>query len=327
MTVRWGLIGAGDIVRKRVAGALRDTAGCELVAVSRRDAGQAESAARDLGARLWFSEWRDLVTSPEIDAVYIATPVYLHAEQTIAAAEAGKHVLCEKPMAMSVAECDQMIDTCDASNVKLGIAYYRHFYPLLDRVKQIIASGKIGRVSVVHIDAFEHFDPPADHPRRWLLDEGASGGGPMFDFGCHRIEVLQNLFGTIDEVRSVVSSSIYARPVEDTAVAVLHFSTGMTATVTVTHATSGPRDTVDIYGTEGSLSIGSLNDGELVARTVAGQRTEQYPPHPNLHQPLVEDFVDAVRSDRMPLVDGHAGKNVNLILDEIYGRDARSAAG
>src|SRR6185369_8026740 len=148
MTVRWGLIGAGDIVRKRVAAALRETAGSELVAVSRRDASQAEATATDLGARLWFSEWRDLVASPEIDAVYIATPVYLHAEQTIAAAEAGKHVLCEKPMGLSVRECDEMIAACQANNVKLGIAYYRRFYPAVKRAKEIINSGEIGKVSV-----------------------------------------------------------------------------------------------------------------------------------------------------------------------------------
>ena len=137
--VRWGLIGAGDIARKRIAPALRDLPNCEFVSVSRSRSELAEEFANEFGARKWFADWRELVSDPEIDAVYIATPVYLHAEQTIAAADAGKHVLCEKPMALSVKECDEMIAACRSNDVKLGIAYYRRFYPVIKRVKEIIA--------------------------------------------------------------------------------------------------------------------------------------------------------------------------------------------
>src|SRR5437762_8163128 len=144
MKLRWGLIGCGDIAQKRVAPALRDAPLCEFVAIARNQAHLAESFAREFGARKWYSDWRDLVRDSEIDSVYIATPVHLHAEQTIAAAEAGKHVLCEKPMAMNPAECDRMIAACRGARVSLGIAYYRHFYPAVIRIRQLIASGAIG---------------------------------------------------------------------------------------------------------------------------------------------------------------------------------------
>ena len=101
-----------------------------------------------MGARRWHGDWRALVADAEVNAVYIATPVHVHAEQTIAAAEAGKHVLCEKPMAMTASECDRMLAACRASGVTLGIAYYRRFYPAVVRVKQIIASGEIGAAGV-----------------------------------------------------------------------------------------------------------------------------------------------------------------------------------
>jgi len=129
--MNWGLIGCGDISRKRVAPALRDSPLCELKAVSRAKAELAEAFAREFRAQRWFADWRELLEDHEIDAVYVATPVHLHAEQTIAAANAGKHVLCEKPMALTVAECDRMIDACRTNNVKLGVAYYRHFYPVV----------------------------------------------------------------------------------------------------------------------------------------------------------------------------------------------------
>ncbi len=111
----WGLIGAGDIVRKRVAAALRDSPGSELIAVCRARGDLAESFAASVGALRGYRQWNDLLTDPEVAAVYIATPVHLHAAQTIAAAEAGKHVLCEKPMALTAAECGPMIAACRAN--------------------------------------------------------------------------------------------------------------------------------------------------------------------------------------------------------------------
>src|SRR4051794_25081955 len=121
MSLAWGLIGAGDIVRKRVAGALRHGTGCHLVAVSRARADLVDAFAREVGALRAYADWRDLVAGEAVEAVYVATPVHLHARQTIAAAEAGKHVLCEKPMAMDAGECDRMIAACRANRVALGI--------------------------------------------------------------------------------------------------------------------------------------------------------------------------------------------------------------
>ena len=320
--VRFGLIGAGDISRKRVAPALRDLENVDFVSVSRSRSELAESFANEFGARKWFADWRDLIADDEIDAVYLATPVYVHAEQTIAAAEAGKHVLCEKPMALSVASCDEMIAACRANNVKLGIAYYRRFYPVLERVKQIIEAGEIGRVSFAQINAFEYFNPSPDHPRRWFVEKEKSGGGPMIDFGCHRIEVFANLFGTVRRVESIVSNDVFGRGVEDTASAIFQFESGVCASLTVTHATTDARDTLEIYGTSGSILIPALNMGKMAITTVEGERTESHPPTANFHEPLIEDFARAVLDDREPRVDGTAGREVSRLIEEIYERGA-----
>lgn len=123
--VRWGLIGCGDIARKSVVPAIQHAENSELAVVNRSDYSKAESFAKEFGVKKWTAHWQDLVRDPEINSLYAATPVYLHARQTIAAAENGKHVLCEKPMALNTTECTKMIDACKANNVKLGIAYYR----------------------------------------------------------------------------------------------------------------------------------------------------------------------------------------------------------
>jgi predicted dehydrogenase len=316
--MRWGLIGAGDIVRKRVGEALRTGRGCELLVVSRARIDLLEPFAREVGARRWHADWRDLVRDADVDAVYVATPVHLHAEQTIAAAEAGKHVLCEKPMAMDVAQCDRMIAACREARVRLGVAYYRHFYPAVVRIKQLLASGAIGEPVLAQMIASEPFDPRPGAPRYWLVQQSRSGGGPMADFGCHRLEVLRHLLGPVSRVRSLVANVALDREVEDTAAALLQFERGACAMVAVTNAAVERQDTLAIFGTRGSIHVAALNAGEIVVRTAAGDSVEAHPPAVNVHLPLVEEFADAVRSGRDPAVDGVAGRAIAVIQDEIY---------
>jgi predicted dehydrogenase len=317
---KWGLIGAGDIARKRVAPALRDAPSSELLAISRAQPGLAESFAKTFGAPRWYGHWRELLADADVDAVYIATPVHLHAAQTIAAAEAGKHVLCEKPMAMSAGECDRMIAACRANDVRLGVAYYRHFYPAIGRIKQIIASGEIGDPVLAEINAFERFNPQPGDARHWLMRKAEAGGGPMFDFGCHRLEVLLNLLGPLRRTASITAKVVFDREVEDTAVAVLQFARGTCATLAVTHAAIEARDTLSLFGTTGSIHVAELNKGGIRITSGTAERHESHPPAPNLHQPLVDDFVDAVLTGREPGVDGGIGRTVAAIEDEIYDR-------
>lgn len=316
--VRWGLIGCGDIARKRVAPALRDSALCELVAVARAQASLAETCAREFGARRWYAEWEEMLMDYEIDALYVATPVHLHAEQVISAAERGKHVLCEKPMALDVAQCDRMIAACRGNDVKLGVAYYRHFYPVVRRVRELIASGEIGVPIVAQMNAFEWFDPKPADARAWLLRKKLSGGGPMFDFGCHRIEVLLDLYGSVGEVKATLANALFDREVEDTATAIFQFERGTSAVLTVTHAAREPQDTFDLFCSRGSIHIPVLNAGTMRIVTATGERTETHPNSANIHQPLIDDFAAAVIANRDPIVTGELARAVALVEELIY---------
>lgn len=312
------MIGAGDIARKRIAPALNEIENCEFVSVSRSRAHSAEEFANEFGAKKWFADWRELVRDEETNAVYIATPVFLHREQTVAAAENGKHVLCEKPLALNAKECDEMIAACKANGVKLGVAYYRPFYPLIEKVKQIIASGEIGKAVVAQINSFEYFNPAKEHPRFWLLEKEKSGGGPMMDFGCHRLEVLTNLFGKVSEIKSVLGKAAFERETEDTAIANMQFESGTFASLTVTHAATEPQDTLSIFGTKGAIHIPVLNKDEIKIKTENGERTEFHAPHKNVHQPLIEDFTNSVLENREPKISGERGKEIAVLIDEIY---------
>jgi predicted dehydrogenase len=318
-SLRWGLIGCGDIAEQRVAPALRDAPGSSLVAVSRARAELAEDFARRHGAERWHSDWRDLLREPDLDAIYVATPVHLHAEQAVAAAEAGKHVLCEKPMALDVAGCDRMLAAARTHRVRLGVAYYRHHYPIVRRLHDLVREGAFGQIVLAQVQAYSPFNAAPGQPRAWLLDKAAAGGGPMFDTGCHRIEVLVDLLGPVEEARGFLANARYHdREVEDTAVAHLAFESGATGIISVSQATLESRDTIDIYGSSGSAHVAVLNQGTLRIVTPSGERVEQLPPHANLHLPLVADFVQAVLDGRDPTVTGEIGLAVSRVLEAIY---------
>ena len=319
--VRWGLVGCGDIAAKRVAAALGQSRGSALVAVARSRSELAAGFAERHGAKRWHADWRELLRDEEVDAVYVATPVRLHADQAVAAAESGKHVLCEKPMALDVAGGERMIAAARGNGVRLGVAYYRHHYPVVARLRELLASGDLGQPVLAQVQAFEPFDPGPDHPRAWLMRRSEAGGGPMADFGCHRIEVLLDLLGEVAEVHGFPANvRLHEREVEDTCVAHLRFRRGAAAVLTVTHAALEPRDTLEIFATRGSAHVGVLNKGELRVVTAAGTADERHPPHSNLHLPLVEDFVAAVRDGREPAVTGEIGLEVARVIARIYGQ-------
>jgi predicted dehydrogenase len=304
-----------------VAAALGSADGSALETVARQRADLAAEFAARHGARRWHADWRDVVTHHDVDAVYIATPVDLHAEQAVAAAEAGKHVLCEKPMALTPADCERMIAAARAHGVRLGVAYYRHHYPIVARLRDLVASGELGQPVAAVVQTYETFDPPPDHPRAWLLKKARAGGGPMFDFGCHRIEVLLDLFGPIRTVDGFHANVRFRnREVEDTCTAHLGFVSGAQATLIVSHAALEPRDSFEIVGTKGSAHVEALTKGRLRIVTEEGVREERHLSPPNLHQPLVEDFIDAIREEREPVVTGEIGLAVARVVDAIYHR-------
>ncbi len=265
---------------------------------------------RELGAERWHARWEDLVADPGIDAVYVATPVHVHAAQAIAAAEAGKHVLCEKPMAMDVAECDRMIAACRANQVRLGVAYYRHFYPAVVRLRALVDAGEIGDPVLAQIDAFERFNP-----RRTKSGTGSSSVRFPAAARCSTSAATASKSSCRCSVRfgetvGLTANVVFDREVEDTAVAAL-----LVRERAVRDGDRHPR------GDRAQGHAAHLRDDGLHSHCRAERRTARRhtgrpgaarvaPAGSNLHQPLVEDFVDAVRSDRAPAVDGTVGRAV-----------------
>ncbi len=320
--VLWGLTGCGDIAEKRVVKAIQDSANAKLVGCVRRNAERLAEFQSRHAIPKGYPNYRDLVNDPELDAVYVATPVWLHCSQTTKAAEKGKHVLCEKPMAMNPQECRRMMDACRSNGVKLGVAYYRRFYPTVRKMKEILRQGLIGEPILVRSTLVEHARlPDGDNPGwRFVLKQG--GGGLLMDMASHRLDLLAMLFGRPESVAGFTDTRTCPIEVEDTGSLIIRFAGGLHALVFASHCVKPPRDDFEILGSRGCLRAAPLNGDRL---EMVGHRTETFlvPKADNVHQPLVEDFNGAVMEDRQPAVPGEEGIQASLLLEAAY-QSARS---
>jgi predicted dehydrogenase len=297
----WGILGAGDIARKHVAAAMQSAPGHRLGAVMRRDAAEAERFARDYGVERWYTDARALVSDPSIDAVFIATPPSSHAELTALAAEHGKHVICEKPIADTPAAAERMIAACQRAGVRLMICHYQRFNRRHELIRQWIHAGAIGRVISARWN-FSSYSPPA--AGAWRHDPAIAGGGPLMDLGSHCLDLLQYLCGAIE--RGIVQADTLAweTPVEDTGTILLRLASGAHATVTTHWSTLLPDDAarshLEIQGSAGSIVAHPLfskdHSGTLLLHRAEGTEDHSCGPLGRVHEDVIEHFRQAVES-------------------------------
>ncbi|MPZ70998.1 MAG: gfo/Idh/MocA family oxidoreductase [Actinobacteria bacterium] len=248
MTLRWGILSTAAIGRSSVIPGTQAADRCEVVAVGSRDADAATAFASELGLPRSHGSYEALLADPEVDAVYIPLPNHLHAEWTIAAARAGKHVLCEKPIAMTAAEARSMVEVCDAEGVLLMEAFMYRLHPIWEATRELVASGRIGTLRSVQ-SWFSYFnDDPAN-----IRNIREAGGGALFDIGCYCVNVSRMLFGS--EPQEILASVEIdpATNVDVLTSAILEFEGGTAAFTCSTRTESDQR--VHIYGTEGRITI------------------------------------------------------------------------
>jgi 1,5-anhydro-D-fructose reductase (1,5-anhydro-D-mannitol-forming) len=293
--VNWIVIGIGDITVRRVIPAIQAEARSRLYGFVTRDPAKAaeyiSSDKTSNNIRVWATlddALRDADVQKNVQAVYVGTPVFLHASQTIQALRAGKHVLCEKPMAMNEAEASRMVRTATESDRQFGVAYYRRFYPKVLRAKQLLEAGAIGKPVFAELTNHMWFDGTGN--RGWLFDPAKAGGGPLFDVASHRIDVLNFLFGKPSGALGRLSNVVHHYAVEDNATVMIEYANGVRGVVDVRWHSKINRDECRIRGTEGEMEMSPLNGPDLIC---PGGR-ESLPMHANVHLPLIENFVDAV---------------------------------
>jgi 1,5-anhydro-D-fructose reductase (1,5-anhydro-D-mannitol-forming) len=291
--LNWIVIGIGDIAIRRVIPAILAEPRSRLYGLVTRD--PAKAAPYDTRV---FGTLDDALADPEVNAVYVGTPVFLHGPQTVQSLRAGKHVLCEKPMAMNEAEARWMLQAAEESGKTLGVAYYRRCYPKVQRAKQLLASGAIGQPVVAEFTNHMWFDGTGS--RSWLVDPAKAGGGPLFDIASHRIDVLNFLFGQPQAVTGQLSNAVHRYAVEDNATVMIEYECGVRGVVDVRWHSKIGRDECRIRGTDGEIEMSPLNGPDLIW---PGGR-ESLAAHANLHYPMIENFVDAVLGKSSLLASG-----------------------
>ena len=330
----FAILGAGmvaDYLRQAIAA--NADVGARLVAVGDIDRARFDEISMRFGVRCVTPE--TLLADEDVDVICVATPSGQHASQAIAAAQAGKHVIVEKPMALSLADADDMMAACDQAGVTLGVTLQRRADPLFRRVYDAIQAGDLGDltlglVTLPYYRPQAYFDQ-AEWRGTWALD----GGGVLMNQGIHEVDLLIWYMGDPTQVQALAGTLHRGVEVEDTLAATLQFPNGALATIIGTTTTEpGFPHRIEIYGTRGGIQI----EGEHVRRWELADPAKALVEPPEIetgttdagaggdprgiaatgHIAIVRDFVQALRADRPPLVDGHQGRRSLATVLAIY---------
>lgn len=340
--LRVGIIGAGRISDAHAEGYLRLSDRVSIVAVASARLDHARSRAHQWGATYSFDSIDDLLTGCETDAVDICLPHHLHLEAVRKACAHGKHILLEKPMARSLDEADELLATVKTSGVRFMVAHNHVFNPIVQKAKEVIRKGLIGRVHLAKASSFGWFFFLDDDFRK---SYERTGGGILIDTGLHLIYILQYLLGDIESVTTVQGRLVRREmEAEDTAILALRFAVGALGEITVSYASKVPdwekgfpagwEQSVNILGTEGALSL-SLTKDSLRYYSEAEMPSTLRPlsgwtaininnAYASSFHAEVKHFVESIANSTEPEVGGEEGRKVLEVIGGAY-RSARES--
>jgi len=311
--IRWGVLGSGGIARRRtIPEGIVAAGNAELVSVYDINAKANEEVAKQFDASAAGSI--DELLASDIQVVYIATPAILHCEQVMACAKAKKHVLCEKPLGMTVKETQKMIEVCKKARVQLGTAFMMRFQSQHQAVLKLIQDGKLGK-PVYGRAQLSCWYPPIKGA--WRQDPKQGGGGSLMDMGGHCIDLLEMFFGPVKSVSCITRNSVHKYKSEDSAVAMLEFKNGAIGIVDTFFCIpdNSSKNILELYGSNGSIlakgTIGQGAAGEMVAylegetsgydaqqARASGEALVMAPKPVNTYKAEVEEFSAAILEKR-----------------------------
>ncbi len=319
--VRWGMIGCGDVTEKKSGPAFNQIKHSSLVAVMGRTPEKTQAYAGRHGIPRWYTSASDLVMDPLVNAVYIATPPDSHAEYTLLAAQAGKPVYVEKPMARTYAECQAMITACQEASVPLFVAYYRRCLPAFQRVKSLVGGGAIGTVRFISVRLFHSLHPGDSDSQHlpWRVLPEISGGGYFYDLGSHQLDFLDDLFGPVISAVGQSSNQAGLYPAEDIVAASWTHRSGVVGNglwcFTVDKAQQ--MDLAEVVGSRGKLSFSFFEPLPVTLETEKGVESFSFPRIEPIQQPLIQAVVDDLRGLGICPSTGVSAARTNRVMEQI----------
>ncbi|MEO8133640.1 MAG: Gfo/Idh/MocA family oxidoreductase [Betaproteobacteria bacterium] len=322
-TIRWGIIGCGDVTEVKSGPALYKAAHSTLVAVMRRNGALAADYARRHNVARWHDDAEAIIRAPDIDVVYVATTPESHCDYVLRCAAANKPVLVEKPMALGTAECQRMIAACAAAAVPLWVAYYRRALPRFLTVRDLVQSGAIGSVRMVVSRQFRKHRPPEElNPLSppWRIDATRSGGGYFVDVMSHTLDFLDFLLGPIEEVRAFAGNQAGAYRAEDIVAASYRFPNGVVGSGAFCYAADRDEEWTEIIGTQGRIRFSSTAPVPIrLLRGATPDAVEEIPvgDPPHVTQPLVQTIVDELNGHGACPSTGVSAARTTWVIDQI----------
>ena len=322
MALKWGVLGAGSVAQRRAMPAIGKAEGAELHALLSRDGERAQRLAVEHGAQIHYTTVEELLSDEALDAIYVSTPVYLHCDQVIAAAERGFHVLCDKPMAMNAAECQRMIDACQTNGVHLQVCFLFRFHSCFQQIKKWVAEGRLGSIVQGRTPFLKPFPIP---PGAWRGNPEQGGGGSLMDLGSHGVDLLRYIVGEVSQVSAFCNSVFHGYDVEETGTIMMRFENGAHGFVDTSFAAAGCDLVLEIYGTDGGVWVYN-DDGWKIKLTVSDESQTVSSPFEDLYQYQFEAFARYVTEGEEPIVTGIDGLRTNQILAAAYESDRTGRA-
>jgi predicted dehydrogenase len=317
--VRWGFIGCGDVTEVKSGPGFQRAERSSVVAVMRRDQAKAEDYARRHGIARWYGDAGRLITDPEVDAVYIATPPSTHKRYVLMAAEMKKPIYVEKPMALDHAECRDMVAVCERAGIPLFVAYYRRALPRFLKIKELLSQHAIGEVRLVTISlrkAPEAADLDKQHPS-WRVTPAVAGGGLFMDLACHTLDLLDYLLGPVVFASGGATNQAGLYEAEDIVTGHFRFQSGVHGTGAWCFTAGEPQDRVEIVGSRGTISFATF-DNEPVRLQREGKSESfeiAHPPH--VGQPLIQTAVDALTGHGVCPSTGTTAARTSWVMDQM----------
>ncbi len=305
----WGIIGTSTIAREHLIPSIRAQDDSDVVAVMSSSPSRGEEFAASEQIPRSHETLDALLADPAVDAVYISTTNELHKDQTIRAAAAGKHVLCEKPLALTVADARAMVDACVEAGVIMATNHHLREAATLRTVRDAIADGRIGRPVAAMVFQAIYLRPQL---HTWRTNKPSAGGGAVLDVGVHCADTLRFLLDDEPEEMSAFTQStgLASQGLEDHGMAVVRFSKGLIASFHMGHNMQFAGTGVEVHGTEGSIvARGVLTQqpvGEVILLTEEGEETLDCD-HEPAYRRTVRRFNDAVRNGGRPAASGEDG--------------------
>ena len=318
-TIRWGIIGCGNVTEVKSGPGFQEASHSALVAVMRRSGARAKDYAERHGVPRWYDDASALINDPDVEAVYIATPPSSHKDYTLAAARAGKPVYVEKPMALNHAECLEMIEACRSAGTPLFVAYYRRALPRFLKVKELLVSGAMGAPRFVTVTLYQK--PALDEldPRTlpWRVVPEIAGGGKFLDLASHTLDFLDYVLGPIQSVHGLASNQGRLYRAEDIVTGAFVFGSGVHGVGSWCFAAFRDFDMNEIVGTRGKLAFSTFGVEPVVLTTAEGVQEFAIPHPPHVHQPLIQTVVDELNGSGQCPSTGVTGARTSWVMDEM----------